>query len=83
MVCLELSQLLLKLLFILLKIMNIFEPYLLWQLLVFLRQELCQLLVAQLGIFLGVLGPLLLEEGKESSQGLLGKFECFLCLLLL
>ena len=78
MVCLKWSHILLKLLFLLLKIVNIFEPYLCWQLLVFLRQELDQFLVAPLGIFLGVLGPLLLEEVKESSQGLLGQVLVFL-----
>lgn len=73
MVSLESSQFLLEFLFLLLKILNVFELYLLWALLVFLRHELGQLLIAQVGIFLGALKPLLLEEAKVSSQGLLGQ----------
>lgn len=76
----ELSQFLLKLLFLLLEILNVFQLCLLWELLVFFRQYLDQLLVTEFGVHLGIHRPLLLEEVEVSSQSM---FVCFLHVLLL
>lgn len=67
----EQSHFLLKLLFLLLEILTIFQLQLLWKLLVFLRQNLGQLLVAQLRVFLGVLESHLFEKAEVNCQGLL------------
>lgn len=76
----ELSQFLLKLQFLLLELLNVFQLCLLWELLVFLRQYLGQLLVTEFGVHLGIHRPLLLEEVEVSSQS---TFVCFSPVLLL
>lgn len=68
----KLSQLLLKLQFLLLEILNIFQLHPLWEPFVFLGQDLSQLVVPEFRVHLGVQEPLLLEEVEVRRQGLLG-----------
>lgn len=76
----KLSQFLLKLEFLLLEILNLFQLHLLWELFVFLRQDLGQLLVPEFGVHLGEQESLLLEEVEVTSHRLLRQAGMFLAL---